>query len=313
MSKKTISQSVQEFLNTVQYDVKPTTLQWYRGRLTKFVAWIGDETAVSAIDRHALRRYKHHLVSTKLRWVDHPSKPAANSGLSTPTINGHIRCLRRFFKWLVEEDIISNSPASKIKVKRGSGQPPKAISPPNFTRLLKATDQPRDRALLLFLADTGCRIGGAASLTTDRLDLDARRAFVNEKGNKWRYVFFGHITSGALGEWLGERPLIRHQRVFCARNAPYAPLSESGIYQAIQRLAEKANINGRWNPHSFRHAAARGWLEQGLDLSTVSQLLGHANVGVTADFYARWSKSELQRRHGDGNWLEEMVQKASEG
>ena len=65
----------------------------------------------------------------------------------------------------------------------------------------------------------------------------------------------------------------------------------------MRRLAGKAGIKGRFNPHSLRHAFARRVLQQGADLATVSQLMGHSSVEVTVRFYARWADDELGELH----------------
>ncbi len=65
----------------------------------------------------------------------------------------------------------------------------------------------------------------------------------------------------------------------------------------LERTAQRAQLRGRFNPHAFRHAFARDMLDNGADLATVSQLLGHRSIETTARFYARWSDEELHRKH----------------
>ena len=71
----------------------------------------------------------------------------------------------------------------------------------------------------------------------------------------------------------------------------------------LKRLAKRAGVNGRFNPHAFRHGWARGALKNGADLGTVSQILGHSSIQVTAEFYARWADEELAQRHQKFSWL----------
>ena len=70
-----------------------------------------------------------------------------------------------------------------------------------------------------------------------------------------------------------------------------------------ERLAMCAKVKSRSNPHAFRHGFARGAVENGVDLSKVSQLLGHRDVSVTVKFYARWADDELERAHARASWL----------
>jgi integrase/recombinase XerD len=74
-------------------------------------------------------------------------------------------------------------------------------------------------------------------------------------------------------------------------------LTSGGLYLILKRLARRAGLGERFNPHSFRHAFAREVLRLGADLATVAQYLGHTNVLVTAKHYARWAEDELRERH----------------
>ena len=75
------------------------------------------------------------------------------------------------------------------------------------------------------------------------------------------------------------------------------PLGRGGVYSMLRHMAEHAKVTDRFNPHSFRHAFARDTLRAGLDLSRVSQLMGHSSVRVTSDYYARWADCELKEDH----------------
>ena len=154
-------------------------------------------------------------------------------------------------------------------------------------------------------------MGGLCDLRLSDLELEHQppRAMVREKGRggkKSRLVFCGPQTVAALYAWLAVRPDqdSGDDHVFLGQRGP---LSEGGVYQVLRRLAKKAGIGGRFNPHAFRHAFARGALENGMDLGSVSQLLGHSNINVTAEFYGRWTKDELGRRHAEFGWFEKRV------
>ena len=75
------------------------------------------------------------------------------------------------------------------------------------------------------------------------------------------------------------------------------PLTLSGLYGILKRTAERAGVEGRFNPHSIRHAFARQCLLNGLDLATLSRLMGHTSIGVTTDFYAVFTPIEQADRH----------------
>ncbi len=235
------------------------------------------------------------------RWTDHPLRPTAPGQLSLHTINGHIRAWRRLFRWLASEGYIEKNPAQRLKLARTPDEDPKAATGDDIKRLLQAAKEsgPRDYALVCFLVDTGARVRGVASLTLEHLDLERRRAIVIEKSQKRervRRVYFSEITAMALAQWLAVRPDVAEPQVFLNLQRD-TPLTPSGIYQVLKRLARKAGIEGRFNPHSLRHAFARRLLQQGADLGTVSQLMGHSTVDVTVRYYARWADDELRELH----------------
>jgi len=214
--------------------------------------------------------------------------------------------VRRFFKWLVEEGYLDQNPAARLELPPLPEEPPKAVTEEDLRRLLEAArDDPRDYALLCFLADTAARVGAVAALRLENLDLANRRALVWEKGRggrkRARYVYFSERTKRALEEYIRVRPEDGSGCLFVSKRG--GGLTSNAIYQVLRRLAKKAGVTGRFNPHAFRHGWARGALKNGADLGTVSDILGHSSVEVTKRFYARWADDELQRRHDRFTWL----------
>jgi len=295
-----LNKAITEFiLDAEAAGLSPATIRWYRQRLTRLQKFlegqgISDTTQVSS---NHLRAFIAGLRAQTVRWSDHPFHHPSPSGLSPHTIHGYVRVIRRFFRWLVEEGIIEENPAKRLRLPRLPDEPPKAVTPGDLRRLLEtARSDPRDYAVLCFIADTGCRVGGLVGLTLNDLDLEGRRAVVREKGRKTRIVFFGDHTRDALRRWLEARPKVKTNAVFVTKTGGQ-PLTTSGVAQILKRLAKRAGVTGRCNPHAFRHAFAREALKRGASLADVAQLLGHTDVTVTARFYARWADEELKERH----------------
>jgi len=109
--------------------------------------------------------------------------------------------------------------------------------------------------MVRFLAESGCRVGGLAGLRWEDLDLGAKEGTVCEKGNVSRMVPYGQETVAALEAWRSVQS--RYSRhvdfVFTGQRGA---LSTNGLYRILQRLAVRAGVGGRHNPHSFRHALA---------------------------------------------------------
>lgn len=189
--------AVNDFLLAGQADgLSPATIQWRKSQLGKLTKrFVGVE--LESIETRRMREYIVELRNQTKRWVDAPQRPAADGGLSPESVSTHIRCLHTFFRWCASEYGIDN-PMTNVKYPQPQTGRPKAANPRDFIALLEATGEgqagARDKAILTFLADTGCRLGGLLSLTIQDLDLSRRRAIIQEKGNTTRIVFFTSYT-----------------------------------------------------------------------------------------------------------------------
>jgi site-specific recombinase XerD len=252
-----------------------------------------------------IRQYFAALRSQSNRYQNAAQRREISGPLSIETIRSHTTALKRFFSWCQLEYYLNAdaNPMLRIRMPPRSSHQPKAIALDDLRKLFEICGDDlkgkRDRAMLAFMADTGCRAGGLLALRPENLYLDQGRAILREKGGKTRVVPFTRFTAQLMREWLEVRP-IEAVTIFCnlGFDEHYArPLSGNGLYQAIKRLKTKAGVIGRCNPHSFRHGFARAYLENGGDLATLAQLMGHSDVKVTAAFYAVFTDGELARRH----------------
>jgi integrase/recombinase XerC len=198
--------------------------------------------------------------------------------------------------------MIEANPTRRIKTPQPKRREPKGIDLKDFLKLLATTEGEsvadlRDRAIVLFLADTGCRVGGLCGLRVADIDLKAGLATLTEKGEKTRLVPFTSTTAEALGEWLKVRPQDRGPWLFVSLgNKASGGLSTNGVAQMLRRRARLAGVTGAVNPHSFRHAFAREFLLSGGDLATLADLLGHSSIEVTKA-YAIFTVQELKEKH----------------
>jgi integrase/recombinase XerD len=291
--------AIEEYLLSCQAEnLSPRTIAWYASTLRAFQAALPTANLAS-VTPTMIRQYIVALQTRNTRYPDAPQKPPQPGGLSTASIASHVRALHAFWSWATSEYALPANPMTNIKRHRNPPPEPKAISPADVIRLLNATTDTRagtrDRALLVFLADTGCRLGGLLSLTLGNLALDNRSAFLWEKGNKLRKVVFTAYTSELLKQWLALRQSPTDS-VFTSVITSQ-PLTPSGVHQLLRRLKTRARVTGRVNPHSFRHNFAREYLRKGGDLATLARLLGHADISTTAAYYAVFSDDELADFH----------------
>jgi len=290
-----------EFVITLRADgTIQDTVKWYKAKLNMFAA----SSPGRPIDSFTALEIRTYIVTLRERerW---PGQKRQGGKLSIESVRNHVRALKAFFKWCRAEYNIVD-PMERIRIPRRAEQPVKAIALDDIQKMIKvaAEDESafgvRNLAMILFLTDTGCRAAGICGLTLDRLDLASHRAIVIEKGDKQRAVAFTPTTSEFLSAWLEVRPLVKHKHVFCSlhNGRRYGePLTTNGLSQMLERVAKKAGVEGRVNPHSFRHGFARQYLFNGGNLATLSRLLGHASSDVTTRFYAVFTFAEQAAAH----------------
>lgn len=293
----TLEAAVQEFLVGVAGEVSESTRDWYGRCLSSLATFLGPETDLAAVCASDIRAYRTYLLNlnTAPRKPGEPSKPKP---MSIYSVHGRQRAVRRLFSWLVEEGVLGENVALAVPLVRLPSTPPKAVADDDLGRLLEQlpAEGVRDRAVILFLIDTGCRVGGLCSVTLASLDLEHRCAVVVEKGSRARRVYFTVLTAEVIGLYLSVRPAAKTDALFVS--AKGGGLTPAGVRMLLERIGERAGVKGRVNAHSFRHAFARNFLRNGGNLAVLGRLLGHSpGSPVTARFYAVFDDREIQEFH----------------
>jgi len=313
-----LTEAIEALLIATRADGRSSaTVATYRKRLKPFLAFFGD-VSVDSLTVSEIRRYVAHLRDQTTLWADHPMHEGRAGVLSTHTIAGHVRAFKRLFNWLEGEGEIEVNPTRRIKTPKPKQREPKAIDFQDFLALLETTRgeklaDVRDRAILLFLSDTGCRVKGLCGLRAKDLHFDMHLATVTEKGDQTRLVPVSEMTEAALRSWLDVRPTDQGPWLFVSLgNKATGRLSRNGVRQMLKRRARQAGVSGRVNPHAFRHAFAREFLMSGGDLGTLADLLGHSSVEVTHASYAIFTIKELQEKHRRHSPIARMMRERNE-
>jgi integrase/recombinase XerD len=141
--------------------------------------------------------------------------------------------------------------------------------------------RPREHALVLFLGDSGCRIGGAAGLRWSDIDFENMRAQVTEKGAKTRYVFFGEECARALEGWrkIHLQPIDGY--VFQKHGHR---MKNDSLGDFFERVCARAKV-GTWGPHSLRHRKGFQFSDQRISVSVAATALGHESKSTTYNHY----------------------------
>jgi integrase/recombinase XerC len=192
---------------------------------------------------------------------------------------------------------LDKSPARVLKQRRLPTyiERDKAMTDDELARVLEQVRfNPAHRAIILFLADTGARAGGAAGLTLDNLMLPERRARVTEKGDKSRLVAFGDNCALAMTEWLLRRP---HKAGIYVFSRSQKPLTSDSISQIVRRACLAAGVRSLGS-HSLRHRKGHQLADNRVAPSVAATALGHSDPVITLRHYypADWESAERELR-----------------
>lgn len=219
---------------------------------------------------------------------------------SESTVGGYKRQLHKFWKWASEEYGIPN-PMAGIKYPSMPKPHPKAMDKEDFLKMFHATERSvmgaRDRAILVFMLDTGCRRGGVCGLKVGDVLIEQGVAIVTEKGNKTRKVYFGVETAEYLRTWAQVREPSEWFFYAMQDGRHGKQLTGNGLYLLFRRLAQKGGVKGAHNPHSVRHRFAISSIDGGGEMAVISKIMGHARVTTTIDHYLIFTEKELGEQH----------------
>ncbi len=224
--------------------------------------------------------------------------------LKRRTQNYYLIALRAFLKFLRKRGIEGLSP-EKIELAKVPDRHLDLISPAELDRLIASADGTderglRDRAILELLFSTGLRVSELCSLDTD-LDLSRDSFSVRGKGDKVRVVFLSDVAKNAVRAYLKARKDMNEAlfvNVPRSRRVKKEPgrLTPRSIELLIKTYAAKAGITKKVTPHVLRHSFATDLLNNGADIRSVQQLLGHASINTT-QIYTHVTDARLAEVH----------------
>ena len=216
--------------------------------------------------------------------------------LAPTTLNRRLYALKHFFDFLLEERLVFGNPVKASHFARLGRPLPKPLAPAHLQALFDQMRHPMDRALFGVMLRGGLRVSEVVKLERSQIDWDQRALRIEQgKGRKDRIVYLSSDAMEALQACLHVRPkCVPGNVVFWNRKRPLVPLSVNAIQKKMQRLAKAAGIEA--SCHRLRHTFASSLLENGAELVSVKELLGHAKVG-TSERYARVSNQRVKQEY----------------
>lgn len=276
-------------------DRAPSTQFTYERMLTRFVADIGPRRHLANITPEDLDGHIADLREQRVKYADHPTRPAISEPLAPATVAKWIKTIKAFFNWCVRREYLDRSPARYLSNRRPAriGEGKAARSDEVAEVLAAARYKPRDRAIVWLLVQSGCRAGDVAGLRLDRLDLSNCRAVVDGKGDKRRTIHFETETAEALAAWLAVRPAVAHACVFTSTRGK-GPLTSASVSQIVRRLCRTAGLDRALGAHSLRHFVGMTLARNRVAPAVIQQYLGHSNILTTMGYCAAVEEEDLK-------------------
>jgi integrase/recombinase XerC len=280
-----MQQLIRRFLEHLEYErnLSVNTVRAYRGDLERFHRFLAGEF----LCRKRIRPQEVEPLAVR-------SFLAAMSrdGVGRRSQGRALSAVRGLFRFACREGMASSNPALGVPTPKTAQPLPRHLRPPEIEKLL-AMPEPhdalgrRDRAILELLYATGLRVGELVSLEWCDLDLEERVLRVLGKGGKERMVPFGRLAGGALESWLAAWEDVRRQVEADPEDEPVflnyrgGRLSDRSVRRIVDQHVEAAALASGVHPHTLRHTFATHLLEQGADLRSIQELLGHSSLATT--------------------------------
>lgn len=279
---------IEDFLNYLKYErnFSDNTILSYRKPLKDFSSYLDENNLNFAnVPYGSVRKYIQLLYEKKI---------------NVSTLSHHISVLKSFYKYLNSEKNITNNPMVLISCPKKEKKLPVYLKYEELEKLFDSVeDGPcaiRDILILEMLYSTGVRISELINIKLNDISFEERKILILGKGRKEREVYFGERCLSLLYSYLED-----FRKKYCTLKNDFLFINEKGeqitdncVRKSLADILKKSNLKINVTPHTLRHTFATHMLDEGADLKTVSDLLGHENLSTTT-IYTHLSNEHLRK------------------
>ena len=216
------------------------------------------------------------------------------------TMSRHIAAMKGWFLFMVKEGMVEEDVAGNLKAPKIEKKAPDILKMEEVVKLLEEPKgsnpkELRDKAMLELLYATGIRVTELISLTTAQLNMQMNYIICND-GHKDRIIPFGIKARDALLNYLEySRSVMLHnpKSDILFVNCSGQSMSRQGFWKLIKHYALKAGITADITPHTLRHSFAAHLVENGADLKSIQEMMGHSDISTT-QIYANLNQNKLR-------------------
>jgi site-specific recombinase XerD len=268
----------------------------YDGAVREFLDYLRDYRSFSRMTVRAygtdLRMFREFL-EKRLGRVPAPDEIARETvvqfgvslkGAAPLTLRRKYACLASWFGFLQDMGHAQGNPARRLPLPKVAQPVPVFLTEELAQRLIAAADKPWSKAMVVLLLSTGIRRSEAVGITLDDLDLENRQLLIHGKGDKERMVPLTEQVVGTIQAYLPHRVKTTSRHLFVSAYAG-RPLAGRVVNRMLNNVIRKAGLEGQGiTPHKLRHTFATHLIRNGVDVRTVQELLGHADLQTTARY-----------------------------
>ena len=213
-------------------------------------------------------------------------------GLSDRTLEGYRCVFSSFFGWLQKEGLIPANPCANLGAIKCAKIVREPYSATDIERLKEACSSLRDRAIIMFLLSSGCRISEVCALNRNDIDMASAECTVLGKGNKERVVYLDSVALMLLRRYLASRK-DAHNALFVGLRGER--LQPGGVRAMLKQLEAKTGVPNV-HPHRFRRTLATNLIARGMPIQEVAAILGHDKLDTTMK-YVYLEKSSVKNSY----------------
>lgn len=285
-SKNSVQQRNEDIIRLFMYKkskLKPLTMRTYMEAVKRLIIQI-DYKSLDQMDTMDLSYYLNIFAQ----------REKDGKKIQASTYNNERRYLSAFYTWMRREKIIAENPVESIEAKNEIRKPIDYFRPEELAMLRDACRTPRERALLEVLRSTGARIGEVAEITLDQIDWQTGDILIlGEKSDRYRTLYLDDDARHYYRLYLDSRPG-NSQWMFPGTRKPYGRVSTESLRNVFKGVGERTGIKTRVYPHKMRKTLGMSLKNKGVDIGTISEIMGHAGSEVTSKYYAQSTPDTLR-------------------
>lgn len=214
------------------------------------------------------------------------------AGKQDSTMESERQIFSAYFNWLQRESLIDRNPTANLGAIKCAKKQKKIFTDIDMEKMRQGCKCKRDRAIIAFLASTGCRVSELTELDREMVDLDELECVVHGKGNKERRVFLDGVTGMLIRAYLAERKDL-NPALFLNRYGER--IRPDGVRDMLVRLEKETGVE-HVHPHKFRRTLATNMARKGMPVQEVARILGHDKIDTTMQ-YVMLDDDDIKHRY----------------